>query len=103
MGIFMVFVLGAYIVGAALVGLVVLKVVPVFSVTALNIVVFTAGAIAGTDILSFLTNFVEKKYALYPPIHQEGELAIIIATIGGLGGGTSLVWLKEVWQNRQAK
>jgi len=103
MGIFVIAILLGYLLVAALLGAVVLGLVPRFTVTVVNIIVFVLGAILGTVGLALLLHFIGKQFGLYPSLSQESSVALILAASGLLIGGTALVWLKELLLDRRAK
>ena len=101
MGLFAIFVICAYLICATLIGVIVLRAVPRLTVTIVNIVVFVAGAIAGTAGMGLLLRFAGKRFGLYPSVSEENSVALILTAAGVLIGGTTLVWIKEILLHRR--
>jgi hypothetical protein len=84
------------LIGSAILGAVILAVIPSFRLTMSNLLVFVVGAFLG---MFALANLVERTLnalgLLKPmPIQTQNHFTGVLALLGALMGGTTLVWLK---------
>jgi hypothetical protein len=88
---------------STLLGVIVLVSVPTFKLTIANFLVFLTGALVGTFTL---VNFVGQRLN-DPGNHLSHEtkvqLVLLSMVVGGLFGGTTLVWVKKRFERKTAK
>ncbi len=93
------------LIGNVILGLFVLGAIPSFCLTINNLLIFIGGAFIG---MFALTNLVERGLSalglLRPmPIERQNDFTYVLALLGALIGGTTLVWLKVRLQRTREK